>query len=41
MSRKYQEQFLKEQIQEYDQLLRDGASSNEILHGGCVKAGQS
>src|SRR5205807_9690537 len=26
MSRPYQEQFLKQQIQEYEQLLRDGAS---------------
>ena len=38
MSRKYQEEFLNQQIQEYDQLLRDGASNNATrTHRNLIK----
>src|SRR6266576_1658925 len=38
MSREYQEQFLRQQIQEYDQLLRDGASRDATrAHRNLIK----
>ncbi len=37
MSRQYQEQFLREQIAEYEQLLHDGAKGNARAHRNIIK----